>query len=147
MLTSLACVSFGVSTTCFDLIRRKTGLVNTAVLGLAFVAAGLAAVGAASGSLASFGAAAALYQLGKPLYAPCVPTLLLQCVPPSKRGLAMGADAIVNTIARAAAPVVLGGVLRARGAPTAFAYASGCAAAAAALAALRAAATTRADEE
>lgn len=138
MLTSLACVSFGVSTTCFDLIRRKTGLVNTAVLGLAFVAAGLAAVGAASGSLASFGAAAALYQLGKPLYAPTVPTLLLTCVPPSRRGVVMGLDAGVNTVARTISPLVLGALLRAHGARTAFAAASGCVGLAAALAVIRA---------
>jgi len=83
-------------------------------------------------------AAAALYQLGKPLYAPTVPTLLLQCVPPSKRGLAMGVDSIVNTVARAAAPLLLGGLLKSRGAAAAFAVASTLVASAAGLALLRA---------
>ena len=138
MLTSGACISFAVSTTCFDRVRSRVGLVNTAVIGLALIAAGLGTVGAATGSLPKFVAAAALYQLGKPLYAPTVPTLLLQCVPPSKRGLAMGVDSIVNTVARAAAPLLLGGLLKSRGAAAAFAVASTLVASAAGLALLRA---------
>ena len=125
MLTSLACVSFGVSTTLFDRVRRRIGLVRTAVLGLCLVATGLGSVGLARNSLTSFGLAAALYQLGKPLYAPTVPTLLLQCVPPDKRGLAMGIDAAVNTVARCVAPLALGALLRAKGEAVAFGGASG----------------------
>ena len=138
MLTGGACVSFTVSTMCFDRVRSKIGLVNTAVLGLCLISAGLASVGVASASLPQFALAASLYQLGKPLYAPTVPTLLLQCVPPSKRGLAMGADAIVNTVARALSPILLGGLLRSRGAAASFAVAAGLVAAAALLALVRA---------
>ena len=138
MLTSLACVSFGVSTTLFDRVRRRIGLVRTAVLGLCLVATGLGSVGLARNSLTSFGLAAALYQLGKPLYAPTVPTLLLQCVPPDKRGLAMGIDAAVNTVARCVAPLALGALLRAKGEAAAFGGASGLVLGAVGLALLRA---------
>ena len=138
MLTSLACVSFGVSTTLFDRVRRRFGLVRTAVLGLCLMATGLGCVGLATNSLTSFALAAALYQLGKPLYAPIVPTLLLQCVPPNKRGLAMGIDAAVNTVARCVAPLALGALLRARGAGVAFGSASALVFGAAGLALLRA---------
>ena len=50
-----------------------------------------------------------------PLYGPTVPTMLLQCVPPHRRGFVMGLDAGVNTVARTIAPLALGAVLRARG--------------------------------
>ena len=138
MLTSLACVSFGVSMTLFDRVRRRIGLVRTAVLGLCLVATGLGSVGLARNSLTSFGLAAALYQLGKPLYAPTVPTLLLQCFPPDKRGLAMGIDAAVNTVARCVAPLALGALLRAKGEAAAFGGASGLVLGAVGLALLRA---------
>merc|ERR1712046_77381 len=48
--------------------------------------------------------AVALYQVGVPLYAPTIPTMLLQCVPPYQRGAVMGLDGGVNTIARALSP-------------------------------------------
>jgi hypothetical protein len=102
------------------------------------MATGLGCVGLATNSLTSFALAAALYQLGKPLYAPIVPTLLLQCVPPNKRGLAMGIDAAVNTVARCVAPLALGALLRARGAGVAFGSASALVFGAAGLALLRA---------
>ena len=53
-------------------------------------------------------AAAVIYHTGVPLYSPAIPTLLLQCVPPARRGAAMGLDSAVNTAARIAAPLALG---------------------------------------
>ena len=50
----------------------------------------------------------------------------------------MGADAIVNTVARALSPILLGGLLRSRGAAASFAVAAGLVAAAALLALVRA---------
>ena len=95
-------------------------------------------MGLARNSRTACGRAAALYQRGKPLYAPTVPTLLLQCVPPDKRGLAMGIDAAVNTVARCVAPLALGALLRAKGEAVAVGGAAGLVLGAVGLALLRA---------
>ena len=58
--------------------------------------------------------------IGVPLYAPTVPTMLLQCVPRERRGAVMGLDNLINTLARAAAPPLLGALFAARGAGVAF---------------------------
>ena len=39
---------------------------------------------------------------------PSIPTTLLQCVPPYRRGAIMGLDSSVNTVARILAPIALG---------------------------------------
>jgi len=138
LLTAGACGSFAVSTALFGRILRRVGIVPTAVLGLAFVGLGLCGVGLFSGSHAGlFLAAAALYQLGRPLYSPTLPTLLLRCVPPARRGFAMGVDSAFNTAARAVAPVALGFVLHAHGPPACFLCAGSLVLAAALVAALR----------
>ena len=113
MLTSLACVSFGVSTTLFDRVRRRIGLVRTAGPGSVPRGDGAGGVGLAGNSLTSFGLAGALCQLGKPLYAPAVPAAAAP-VRPARQGLAMGIDAAVNTVARCIAPLALGALLRAK---------------------------------
>ncbi|KAJ8604852.1 hypothetical protein CTAYLR_001081 [Chrysophaeum taylorii] len=137
LLTAGACASFAVSTLAFDRVSRAVGIVPTAVFGLALVGLGLVGVGAASTSLHAFVLAASLYQLGKPLYAPTLPTLLLRCVPPHRRGLAMGVDSIFNTLARAISPILLGALLHARGDTACFAVAGALVLSAAGLASLR----------
>lgn len=138
LLTTGACLSFVVSTALFDTISRTIGIVRTAVLGLSLIASGLLGVATAQNSLVQFALAAALYQLGKPLYAPTLPSLLLKCVPPRRRGFAMGIDSIFNTLARAVSPIVLGAVLHhANGSFRCFAAASSFVFAAALLASLR----------
>ena len=54
--------------------------------------------------LLAFWGAAATYQVGVPLYTPTIPTMLLQCAPPHRRGALMGLDEACNTIARVCAP-------------------------------------------
>jgi len=137
LFTSLAGISLATSAFGFNLVRQSFGIVATSVIGLLLIAAGLGGIGASTTSLGGFCAATALYQLGKPLYAPTVPTLLLSCVPPHRRGLALGAEAFVSTLSRAIAPVVLGAVMQRSGSQKALSLAAGLVAAAAGIAAIR----------
>ena len=122
-LTALAAVSFSISAAGFARVNEKLGLTSTTALGLGLVAVGLGAIGAApTAGLTLF--AATLYVTGIPLFTPAIPILLMQCVPPNRRGAVMGLDSAVNAVARIATPIALGGVYHAS--PTAaFAAAGG----------------------
>ena len=87
--------------------------------------------------LLAFWAAACTYQVGVPLYTPTIPTMLLQCVAPNRRGFVMGLDNAVNTVARVVAPLFLGVLYSKAGAAACFTVASGVVAASAVLALLR----------
>lgn len=138
LLTAGACASFVVSTTLFEPISKRLGIVATAVLGLGFVGSGLLGVALAQpSSFTNFIAGAALYQIGKPLYAPTLPSLLLCCVPPHRRGFIMGLDSVFNTVARALSPVLLGSLISPYTHFTCFAAASAFVFTAAALACFR----------
>eukprot|EP00633_Aureoumbra_lagunensis_P009721 CAMPEP_0197322282 /NCGR_PEP_ID=MMETSP0891-20130614/69149_1 /TAXON_ID=44058 ORGANISM="Aureoumbra lagunensis, Strain CCMP1510" /NCGR_SAMPLE_ID=MMETSP0891 /ASSEMBLY_ACC=CAM_ASM_000534 /LENGTH=395 /DNA_ID=CAMNT_0042814617 /DNA_START=278 /DNA_END=1465 /DNA_ORIENTATION=+ len=137
LLTGGACASLLVSTLVFPRIVKTFGLVPSAVSGLSLLGTGLIGIGLAHNPH-DFILAAALYQLGKPLYAPTIPTLLLRCVPPRRRGLAMGIDSAANTAARTLAPIMLGIVLHDAGVRTCFAIAGGLVFTAAFIAAIRA---------
>ena len=134
-LTALAAVSFSISAAGFARVNKKLGLTSTTALGLALVAVGLGAIGAApTAGLTLF--AATLYVTGIPLFTPAIPILLMQCVPPNRRGAVMGLDSAVNAVARIATPIALGGVYHAS--PTAaFAAAGGVVAFACALVLVR----------
>jgi len=134
-LTALAAVSFSISAAGFARVNKKLGLTSTTALGLALVAVGLGAIGAApTAGLTLF--AATLYVTGIPLFTPAIPILLMQCVPPNRRGAVMGLDSAVNAVARIATPIALGGVYHAS--PTvAFAVAGGVVAFACALVLVR----------
>ena len=134
-LTALAAVSFSISAAGFARVNKKLGLTSTTALGLALVAVGLGAIGAApTAGLTLF--AATLYVTGIPLFTPAIPILLMQCVPPNRRGAVMGLDSAVNAVARIATPIALGGVSHAS--PTvAFAVAGGVVAFACALVLVR----------
>jgi DHA1 family tetracycline resistance protein-like MFS transporter len=84
-LTTLAAVSFTISTAGFARAQKAFGLTMTTVLGLSLVAAGLALIGLAPGTNLTM-TAAVLYVAGIPLFTPAVPILLMQCVPANKRG-------------------------------------------------------------
>ena len=87
-------------------------------------------------SYAGWTFAATLYVTGIPLFTPAIPILLMQCVPPNRRGAVMGLDSAVNAVARIATPIALGGVYHAS--PTAaFAAAGGVVAFACALVLVR----------
>ena len=143
--TLLSALSFAVSTTVAARAQRVLGVAATCTLGLLFVGLGLLGMGAvaalAPASAATFGpgyalafwGAAALYQLGVPLYAPTVPTMLLQCVPPRRRGALMGLDEAFNTAARVAAPIYFGSLYASRGAFACLGAAGAASIAAAAL--------------
>ena len=64
-------------------------------------------------------------QVGTPLYAPTIPTMLLQCVPRHRRGSVMGLDNMINTLARASAPPLLGMLFAVVGAGATFGAAAG----------------------
>ena len=134
-LTALAAVSFSISAAGFARVNKKLGLTSTTALGLGLVAVGLGAIGAApTAGLTLF--AATLYVTGIPLFTPAIPILLMQCVPPNRRGAVMGLDSAVNAVARIATPIALGGVYHAS--PTAaFAAAGGVVAFACALVLVR----------
>jgi len=92
-------VSFTISATAFARVQKAIGLTLTTALGLVLVAAGLCLIGLAPGTDLTM-LAAVLYVAGIPLFTPAVPILLMQCVPPHKRGAVMGLDSSINSVAR-----------------------------------------------
>lgn len=114
--TLLASLSFAISTTTSAAVQRRLGTVTTCCLGLSFVGLGLSLMGLVAflggniggmlppALLFTFWAAAAIYQVGVPLYTPTIPTMLLQCAPRHRRGALMGLDEACNTVARVCAP-------------------------------------------
>ena len=87
--------------------------------------------------LVAFWAAAAIYQVGVPLYTPTVPTLLLHCSPPNRRGALMGLDEACNTIARVCAPPFFLSLIATRGLSSCLSAAAAAVFAGALIAALR----------
>lgn len=127
LFTALACVSFTVSTTGTSWILKTFGPVAACALGMGFIGSGLLAFAAAAWpgiavqpQLAVLAAAAAIYYCGVPLYGPSVPTMLLRCVPSSKRGAIMGLDGAINTVGRIISPLMMGEIYRRFGAGAAF---------------------------
>jgi MFS family permease len=108
LLTALSAVSFTVSATLFAPTQKFFGLTKTTVIGLTLVAVGLVCIGQANP--AAVPPAAFLYVSGLPLFTPAVPILLMQCVPPTRRGTVMGVDSAINAIARIISPIVFGRV-------------------------------------
>ena len=144
--TSFAVVSFTMSAFVSSRFMKAFGPVAACTAGLGAVGTGLWTLGHAAslpvGANAATTAAlilgaSALYYVGVPLYGPSVPTMLLQCVPPRKRGAVMGFDGAVNTLARIISPLIVGEVHRVRGAGACFRVAGSCAYAAASVALLR----------
>jgi len=127
LFTSLACVSFLVSSTLTSKILRSLGPVLTCAGGLTLVGSSLLLMGlAASGAFliqptfAILAGIAAIYFCGVSLYGPTIPTMLLRCVPPQKRGFIMGLDGFINTLARIVTPIISGEIYRRYNAATAF---------------------------
>ncbi|KAL7548933.1 hypothetical protein ACHAWF_012197, partial [Thalassiosira exigua] len=142
--TSLAVVSFTGSAFISSKILRAFGPVAACTAGLGAVGTGLMTIGYAASSSVSLTitsafilGASALYYTGVPLYGPSVPMMLLQCVPPHRRGAVMGFDGAVNTLARVVSPLIMGEILRVKGAGSCFKVAGSCAFAAASMALFR----------
>jgi len=133
--TAFACISFAVSATVAGQSIQTNGPVATCALGLTAVAGGLFSLALVQKSWIL--AAAALYYSGVPLYGPCIPTMLLQCVPSRKRGAVMGLDGAINTVARVVAPLAMGQVYRQAGSTVAFGVAGGSVLTAAVMALVR----------
>jgi len=124
--TALSAISFLVSTTVAAQAQQVLGTVTTCIIGLLSVSTGLIGIGFIASTVPSapylmlhkmgFWATASLYQIGVPLFAPTVPTMLLQCVAPKQRGALMGLDEAMNTIARVIAPIAVGGLYARHGA-------------------------------
>lgn len=150
LFTSLACISFLVSSTFTSKILRSIGPVLTCASGLTLVGSSLLFMGlAASGSalmqpsFTILAATAAFYFGGVSLYGPTIPTMLLRCVPPKKRGFILGLDGFINTLARILTPIISGEIYRRYNAGTAFATAGIAVVCGAAIALLRRYATLR----
>jgi DHA1 family tetracycline resistance protein-like MFS transporter len=139
--TSFACISFAVSTTITGASIRKHGPVATCIAGLSAIGSGLLILSGASRMTSVIPAvifgAAALYYCGVPLYGPTVPTMLLRCVPPHRRGAVMGLDGAVNTLARVISPLIMGNLYSKSGPSAAFGVAGAAAFSAAIIAFLR----------
>lgn len=130
--TVFASVSFTVSATLASGSIRVLGPVATCAAGLSATALGLGLLSFDSTMKLLALGAAALYYSGVPLYAPTIPTMLLRCVAPNRRGAVMGLDGAINTVARVISPLLMGELYRRYGAAMAFrtaAIASGAAAA------------------
>eukprot|EP00978_Attheya_sp_CCMP212_P003237 scaffold6665_cov53-Attheya_sp.AAC.2 len=130
--TLLACISLSVSAGFTGKIMGKFGPVATCAAGLSFIGSGLLALGAVSTGTAFIPSylvlgAAACYYCGVPLYGPTIPTMLLRCVPPNRRGAVMGLDGAINTIGRVIAPLAMGELYRKFGPSAAFGVAGGMA--------------------
>ena len=108
---------------------EELGSVVTCVLGLCASACGLAGLAAVVAYGPAFSAstqilllwlAAAIYQVGVPLFGPTIPTMLLQCVPRQRRGAIMGLDSSINTVARIVSAPLLGALYGAAGPSVCF---------------------------
>jgi predicted MFS family arabinose efflux permease len=118
--TALASLSFTSSITLAGRAVQFLGPVTTCAVGLSAISGGLFALGLVTTRSSVVLAAAALYCVGVPLYGPTIPTMLLRCVPPSRRGAVMGLDGAINTIGRVIAPLVMGDLYRRHGPTAAF---------------------------
>ena len=118
--SSLAAISLGVSSLATARIMKNFGPVVTCAFGLGAIATSLLAIGSGSNVVPIILAAAALYACGVPLYSPTIPTMLLRCVPPNRRGCILGLDGAINTVARILAPLVMGQLYKTRGPSVAF---------------------------
>ena len=135
-LTLFAVVSFAMSAFVSSRFLKAFGPVTACSTGLVAVGTGLWTLGYAAslpvgmnmGVTAAFIlSASALYYVGVPLFGPSVPTMLLLCVPAHKRGVVMGFDGAVNTLARVISPLVIGEIHRLKGAGACFRVAGSCA--------------------
>ena len=127
LFTSLASISFLVSSTCTSRILRSIGPVLTCAGGLTLVGSSLLFMGLAASpsvlihpSFAALAGIAAIYFCGVSLYGPTIPTMLLRCVPPKKRGFILGLDGFINTLARILTPIISGEIYRRYNAGAAF---------------------------
>ena len=109
---------------------RSIGPALTCAGGLTLVGSSLLLMGlAASGSVfmqpsfAILAAIASFYFCGVSIYGPTIPTMLLRCVPPKKRGFILGLDGFINTLARILTPIISGEIYRRYNAGAAFAAA------------------------
>lgn len=123
--TSLAAISFTMSATMASRTMKKFGPVPMCAMGLTAVGSGLVAMGLGAAHVWMILAAACFYYCGVPLYSPTIPTMLLRCVPPNRRGFILGLDGAVNTVARIISPLLMGGIYKAKGPKAAFGLAGG----------------------
>jgi MFS family permease len=123
--TSLAAISFTMSATMASRTMRRFGPVPMCAMGLTAVGTGLVAMGLGAAHVWMILAAACFYYCGVPLYSPTIPTMLLRCVPPNRRGFILGLDGAVNTVARIISPLLMGGIYKAKGPKAAFGLAGG----------------------
>ncbi|KAL7500017.1 hypothetical protein ACHAWT_007972 [Skeletonema menzelii] len=116
--TMFAFISFGMSAFVSSRFLGRYGPVAACSTGLGAIGTALLALGYAASqswipaALPVILGAASIYYVGVPLYAPSVPTMLLQCVPSNKRGAVMGFDGTVNTLARVVSPLAMGEIHR-----------------------------------
>jgi len=136
--SSLAAVSFAVSATLASPLMKRLGPVSMCAMGLTAIGSGLIALGQGSSvAVWMIIAAGSLYYSGVSLYSPSIPTMLLRCVPPNRRGFILGLDGSINTVARIMSPLIMGSLYKTRGPKVAFGLAGGAALVAASTALLK----------
>lgn len=106
--TFMAIVVFSGTAGLYGPVVRRLGLVETAVMGLLLIAAGLVSIGLPR-TVPGLFFGVLLYAAGVPFFSPSVPTLLTRCAPDKRRGTVLGVDSAVNSVGRILAPTVLGG--------------------------------------
>ena len=106
---------------------KSIGPVFACASGLTLVGSSLLFMGLAASpaaliqpSFAVLAGIAAIYFCGVSVYGPTIPTMLLRCVPPKKRGFILGLDGFINTVARILTPIISGEIYRRYNAGTAF---------------------------
>jgi len=151
--TTFATISFLLSATSItSRLIQRWNVVITCTLGLAMIAIGLLSLTMTNycssttsivaawlhptiksvvypflsnyGSMLGTLSSGALYFCGVSLYSPCIPYMLLQCVPNDQRGRVMGLDGAINTMARILSPLIMGELYRQRGASMTFGLSS-----------------------
>mmetsp|Transcript_43866 Transcript_43866/g.80144 ORF Transcript_43866/g.80144 Transcript_43866/m.80144 type:complete len:479 (-) Transcript_43866:35-1471(-) len=123
MFTVLACLVFVTAGWLYYPLVRFASTSAVAAGGLALMALGMRLLGAAGG-MAAVVAGVLLYGVGLPLFTPSVPIILTEASPPGRRGLILGIDSAVNTVARVLSPTLMGMIYQGHGAAAAFQRAS-----------------------
>lgn len=104
MSTSFAMLALTFQVLLYGRVSRALGPIGVASFGALAIGAGLAGLGTAGVPL---WVASTAYAIGVACFPAIIPTLLARSVPKARRGLALGADSIVNNFCRVIAPLIL----------------------------------------
>jgi len=123
MFTLLACLVFVTAGWLYYPLVQLASTSAVAACGLTLMAVGMRLLGGSS-SLPAVVLGVFFYGIGLPLFTPSVPILLTEASPPGRRGMILGIDSAVNTVARVLSPAIMGVIYQGHGAAVAFQRAS-----------------------